>query len=393
VIKELNGIGLDVPDARRYLEVLSQAVQNIPFYPTALRRTVLDALDHAPPTETWTRQDTMRVLGFVDHGLIETLDREWHDYDRNEADRLFEYASSHRLFDSIKSAAVLGAGSCRLGDYLASLPLMDRVVCSDISWPALHFGRALIEANYAELPEILTKPRVFYHVEPQSTRLSRTTKESRFKPPLTPSERRKCIRYVVRDVFAGWVEPVLSELIVVPYLLDIFRATRAISLLLRICQRVRAGQQIVIIATCISEARAGPGRDPGLILDILDRCGFKVRFLDLTFLPYSFSYYSYGEVHTQWNTLVVRAERSADPGADIFIARSDRWHELEANRREKANPAGSVALDLVLGNLPRTESYRAFGARLIPQIGATEFENAIGELLAEGLVELRIGAS
>ncbi len=381
---ELDGISLDIPDPRGYLEALSHAVRNISFYPAALRKTVLDAFERPPSTETPTRQDAMRVLGFVDHALIETLDREWQDYDRNEADRLFTYASSRGLFASVKSAAVLGAGSCRLADYLASLPSMDQVLCSDLSWPALHFGRALIDESYAELPELLTKPRVFYHVDPQSMRLARTTRESRFKPPLTPPDRRNCIRYAVRDVFAGWHEPVTSELIVVPYLLDVFRATQCMSVLLRICQRVSAGQQIVIIATCVGEARAGSGRDPGLIMDALDRCGFKVRFVDLTFLPYSFSYYSYGEVHTDWNTLVVRAERSAERGAEIVIASSER---------RQASPLGSADLELVFGSLSTAENHEAFAARLIPQMGATRFENAVGELLARGLVDLRIGAS
>jgi len=234
---------------------------------------------------------------------------------------------------------------------------------------------------------------VFYHVEPHSTRLIRTTKESRFKAPLTPPDRRQCIHYTVRDAFAAVDEPIAADLIVVPYLLDIFRGAQCISLLLRICQRIRAGQQIVILVTCVAEGKAGPGRDPELIMDVLHRCGFKVRFLDLLFLPYSFSYYSYGRMHTDWNTLVVRAERLVERGADIFIARSDRRDALQANQPHKANALGSANLDLILSRLRSAESYSSMAAALTPQMGAREFENAIGELLSRGLIHLRVDAS
>ena len=389
---ELKGIGLEIPDARRYLETLLHTVQTVPFYPAALRKIVVEALARSRPDEARVGRDTMRVLGFMDHELIATLDREWQDYDNNEADRLFEYASSRQLFSSIESVALWGAGPCRLADYLASLPFIDRILCSDLSWPALHFGRALIEGNYAELPELLLEPRVFYHVEPQSRQLVRTTRESRFKSPLTPPDRRQCIRYAVRDAFAAWDEPDAADLIVIPYLLDVFRGARCTSLLLRICQRVRAGQQILILATCVAEGRAGPGRDPGVIVDTLQRCGFKVEFLDLTFLPYSFSYYSYGQMRTDWNTLVVRAEKLAGRGADIAIARSERGTALRVNQPDKADPLGSANLDLILERLQTAESYDSMAAALLPQMGATAFDEAIGELLARGLIELRIAA-
>ncbi|MEO9189890.1 MAG: hypothetical protein ABI224_07785 [Acetobacteraceae bacterium] len=325
------------------------------------------------------------MLGFVDHELIAVLDREWQDYDDNEADRLFEYISSHRLFASIKSVFLLGAGACRLADYIASLEFIDHVTCSDLSWPALVFGRALIEANHAELPELLLRPRVFYHVAPQSTHLIRTNRKCSFKAALTPPDRHRCIRYAVRDAFAAPEEPIAADMIAVPYLLDLFRGAQCVNLLLRICQCVRVGQQIVILVTCVADGRAGPGRDPSLILDVLRRCGFKVQFLDLIFLPYSFSYYSYGQMHTDWNTLVVRAERLFERDADIVIAKSDRRDTSQATR--------SANRDLILSRLRSAENYRAIAAALTPQMGATEFENAIGELISQGLINLRVDAS
>ena len=310
---ELNGIALEVHDPRRYLEVLFHAVETIPFYSPGLRNAVLEALGDRPPTDRGIERGTVaQVLGFVDQELIAVLDREWQDYEHNEADRLFEYLSFHRLFGSIKSVLLVGAGACRLADYVASLEFVDQVVCSDLSWPALNFGRALLEADYAKLPELVTRRRVFYHVEPKSIRLTRTERECRFKPPLTPPDRRARVRYVVRDAFATPEEPTTADLIAVPYLLDLFRGPQCINLLLRICRRLRAGQQILILVTCIADGKAGPGRDPGLIMDALHECGFKVQFLDLIFLPYSFSYYSYGQMHTDWNTLVVRAERTVE---------------------------------------------------------------------------------
>jgi hypothetical protein len=59
----------------------------------------------------------------VDHELIATVDRERQEYNDNEADRLFEYASSS-LFASIKPVVFCSAGPCRLADYLASLPFI-----------------------------------------------------------------------------------------------------------------------------------------------------------------------------------------------------------------------------------------------------------------------------
>ncbi len=214
-------------------------------------------------------------------------------------------------------------------------------------------------------------------------------KDSRFKAPLTPYDRRQCIRYTVSDAFAALNEPIAADLIAVPYLLDNFRGVQCMSLLLRICQRVRAGQQIVILVTCIAEGRAGPGRDPALIMDVLRRCGFKIQFLELIFLPYSFSYYSYAQMHTDWNTLVVRAERLVERDIDIVIAKSDQRDASQANPPDKANPLESANRDLVLSRLGSRERYQAMAAALIPRMGAIEFENAIGELTSRGLIDLR----
>src|SRR3954454_6068557 len=135
---ELSGIPLDIPDPRGYLEALSRAMKAIQFYSPALRRRVAEMLGRLPPGESRTGQETfMRVLGFVDYELITVLDQEWQDYNDNDADRLFEYASSRRLFSSVNSVFMWGAGACRLGDFLGSLELIDQVVCSDLSWPAL----------------------------------------------------------------------------------------------------------------------------------------------------------------------------------------------------------------------------------------------------------------
>lgn len=388
---ELNGIALEIPDPRAYLEALSHATSMVPFYSPDQRETIAEALGELPlPATRIDRDAIMRVLGFVDYSLIAVIDREWQDYDDNEADRLFEYALSHGLFASAKSVFLLGAGPCRLADHLASLDLIDHVTCSDLSWPALNFGRALIEANHAELPELLRKPRTFYHVEPQSARLSRTTRESRLKAPATPPDRRQRIRYTVRDAFAQPEEPIAADLVVAPYLLDIFHGARCISLLLRICQRIRVGQQLVILVTCIVGGKAGPGRDPGAIMDVLQGCGFKVRFLDLRFLPYSFSYYSYGRTQTSWNTLVVRAERSVDRNGDIVIAKSDRWDAFRARQSEKANQPAFANLDRFFNRLQDAESYQVMAAELAPRMGAARFESLVGELLSRGLIDLRL---
>jgi len=391
---ELNGIPLDIPNPRRYLEMLFGAMKAIPFYSPALRQTVAETLGHPPPAESRTgHENLMRVLGFVDYELITVLDQEWQDYNGNEADRLFEYASSRRLFSSVRSVFMWGAGACRLADYLGSLEFIDEVICSDLSWPALNFGRALIEANYAGLPGPLTQPRVFYHVGENSTHLVRTAKESRFKAPMTPPDRRRCIQYSVRDAFAGMDDPIAADLIVVPYLLDIFGGAQCISLLIRICQHVRAGQQIVLLVTCTPEGRAGSGRDPSLIMDALQGCGFEVQFVELILLPYSFSYYSYGRKHTEWNTLVVRAEKVSERDAGIVIARSERGDAFLTSQSNRANSRDPTNPELVLARLRSAENYKVMAAALASQMGAMEFENTIGELASRGLINLFIAPS
>src|SRR5262249_1459791 len=93
---------------------------------------------------------------------------------------------------------------------------------------------------------------------------------------------------------------------------------------------------------------------------------------------------------TDWNTLVVRTERLVERGADIVIARSDRRDALQANQPHKANALGPANLDLILSRLRSAESYSSMAAALTPQMGAREFENAIGELLSRGLIHLRV---
>lgn len=391
---ELSGIALEVDDPRFYLEVLSRAVKGISFYSPALRQTIAEALVHQPATVRQIDQAAiMRLLGFVNHELIAVLDREWQDYDGNEADRFFAFAASRQLFSGARSAFLWGAGACRLADYLGSLASIEQVTCSDISWPALYFGKALIDANYAALPELLTRARIFYHVEPKSTELVKMTKASRFKPPLTPPDRRRNIRYAVRDAFAAVDEPIGAELIVVPYLLDTFRADHCLTLLLRICQRIRVGQQIVVVVTCVPETRAGKGRDPEMILNALLKCGFKPQFLELLFLPYSFSYYSHAQMHTNWNTLVVRAERVAERDSEIVITRSRRRDPSHESHPDGANSSAAANRELVLNKLGRAETYEAMAAALTPRIGAMEFDIAVGELASRERIHLSFDAN
>jgi hypothetical protein len=307
---EFKGIPIETKDPRRYLQVLLYAMNTVPLYEPALRKALAESLGNASLMEDKIGLDAvMREVGFVGHELVAVTDREWHDYENNEANRFFDYASSHELFSFVNSVFIWGAGPCRLADYLASLSGMDEVTCSDISWAALYFGRAFIEARYSELPELLTRERAFYHVEPRSMQLVRTTKPSRFKPPLTPSDRRHRVRYCVRNAAADSEEPITADLIAVPYLLDVFRGDQCMSILRRIGRRMRVGQKIVVLVTCVPDGRAGAGRDPSLILDVLRGLGFEIQFLDLTMMPYSFSYHSYTRVLTNWNTLVVRAEK------------------------------------------------------------------------------------
>jgi hypothetical protein len=125
-------------------------------------------------------------------------------------------------------------------------------------------------------------------------------------------------------------------------------------------------------------------------MDVLGRCGFEIQFLDVTFLPYSFSYYSYAQVHTDWTTLVVRAKKMTDRDAAMVITKSGRFDELQASRPDKSNPLRPSHLDLILTRPRSAENYQAMAAALVPEIGAFEFESAIGELVSRGLIDLRV---
>lgn len=386
---ELAGIAIQTPSPIQYLQVLSQTLKTIPFYSTALRNLVTETVINPFPAETRIDHEIVsRVLGFVGHELITVLDREWHDYEGNEADYFFEYASSRRLFASAKSVFIWGAGSCRLADYLASHDFIDEVFCADLSWPALYFGRSMIGARYTDLPGLLTADRTFYHVDPQTNQLSKTSRSVRFKAPMTPAERSHIIRFAVRDAFAALSEPITAELIALPYVLDNFRGDQCLSFLIRICQQIRAGQQIVLIVTCMAEGRTGPGRDPALIINTLRSCGFKIQYLDLVFLPYSFSFYSYTQSHSDWCTLVLRAERVIERSADIVIERCKRTDPFCVGHADNAIPFDSVYCDLLLSKVQSARPYQALASEMVPQLGAIAFECAVGELASRGLIKL-----
>jgi hypothetical protein len=74
--------------------------------------------------------------------------------------------------------------------------------------------------------------------------------------------------------------------------------------------------------------------------------------------------------------------------ADIVIARSDR-----ASQPNKANPRGSTNLHLILARLRSAEKYQTMATALTSEMGAMEFEKAVGELASLGLINLRIDPS
>ena len=119
------------------------------------------------------------------------------------------------------------------------------------------------------------------------------------------------MQYVVRNAFYRSA-PVTSDVIYIPFLLDEFSGTHGITMLVRICQQMKAGQTLILIMTCMTGGPREDSRDPARVLETLDRCGFRIEYADLVSLPYSFTRYDYGYNRTMWNTLIVRAIRAED---------------------------------------------------------------------------------
>ena len=144
-------------------------------------------------------------------------------------------------------------------------------------------------------------------------------------------------------------------------------------------------------------------RDPAVVLQTLDRCGFRTEFIDLAPLPYSFSRYDYGYSRTIWKTLFVRAIRTKDQAPDKIAIVSTTG---EASLTTAELPDGcrtivkqehrisrlTISSDcyLALSRCNGGCTYSDIVRELQSTIGIDRIERAIGDLTSSELLHLSV---
>jgi len=327
--------------------------------------------------------------------LISIADREWIDSEYNEFSKLASYLDSTPLFSSTDTVYICGAGVCRMGDYISSLENIKSVYCTDLSWLALYLGRMFIRQEYHKLPALFRLDRLFYDVVSGANEVSARMLPPKFRP--SGSSARNKIRYGVKDAFA-MINPAPAKVICVPYLLDLFMGEQLRTLLIRICQWLEIGQELVIITTLLF--RPAEERNPQDIVQVMKACGFEVDYLDITQLPYSFSYDNYGVRKEIWNTLILKAvKRKQTPLSNLILL-------TDANGLGRIDAGASFGDDVQItwqGNKMSLRSnyfqvfqkclactdYSALREMFIGRMSTEEFECAVGALASQSLLNLR----
>jgi hypothetical protein len=397
----LDDIALNVPDPAAYASLLR----------TVLRREFPHILAAAPglgaacgpePAEepTLDRRTLNGTLGYNGDIIAELIDREWADSEENEFDALADYLTANSLTAGARSILVLPAGTCRLGDYLAAGEEGRSIVCADLSWLVLYFGRALIERRLDRLPEISRADRTFYSTTLSSApRILETRRPVAFKPPFCA--RPPGIRYEVRDVFhASGALP--GALVIVPFLLDCTSGAHAVTMLVRLLQQLTIGQELLLLMTCADTRKPRAVRDPRVVVETCEALGLGLRYLDLANLPYSFSRLGFGYHRVIWNTLVLKARKESEPVRDVMVTRADPGAGLVGV--EEAAEGGCVVVlrdrRIALSAAERGVMERCSGAgipygELRELLRATvdpgRFDGIIGTLASKQLLELTVG--
>jgi hypothetical protein len=401
-IKDIN-IKVDNPD--RYLRTLWAAINESCSEMKDVLTEIEKELGHAPRGDKSVKLNPSDesfnktgVIGYYEQPLLISIaDREWVDSEYNEFNDLASYLGSKPLFSSASSVYICGAGVCRLGDYVSSLENIKSVYCSDLSWLGLYIGRMLIQREYHKLPALFHVPRLFYNVSSDFSAVSAKSLSAKFQPPSGVAG--KNIQYEVRDAFA-LINPVPAELVCAPYLLDMFAGDHLKTLLIRMGQSMEVGQQLLIISTLLFHTVGE--RNPQEIVQTLKASGFEIDYLDITRLPYTFSYYNYGARKETWNTFILKAtkrrqthsrnlklltdaaklgpvDEDASLGEDVHVTWQDRKMILS---RKHFN---------VFQRLLSCDNYSDLQASFAGEMTAEEFEYAIGSLTSRSLLTLAHG--
>jgi len=389
----LDGIPLDVQDPEHYLRVLGPVVQH--HHAEILSHVEdLDRLCQSLPVgaDPPDRDAAAAAIGWSGGLVVALIDREWSASNHNEFEILAGYLTSRGLIGAASSVLVYGAGTCRLGDYLNSLDTRRTVVCTDLSWLVLYYGRALNERKLDRLPSASRAERTYYAVRTDGgLRLEAQRGPHSFRPPLCGDSSR--IRYVVSNAFARYTGST-CDLVVLPYVLDCQRGPGMRTMLIRILQHLEVGQDVLLIMSCAKSSHSSGGRDPKVVVDTLEASGFAVTYLDITDFPYSFSMYGYGQAQTRPTTLVLRATSLAkSDAAQIFLsAKLDGESPAPSLRREGKHTIDKVAVTdlerLVLEACQTRVSYAHAFARCAKAMDETAFDSAIGNLSSQHLIDM-----
>lgn len=327
------GIGIRVPSPEIYLEALHWTIlRHYPDDPelTAVRAHIDEILGPrtAPPDLGSESPGLHRIVGWNSpHILGGLLDREWLVGESNELEPLVRVLDRQACLGRASRIRICGAGTCRLGRHLAELRHVDSVRCTDLSFLCLHLGKALIEGRRDSLPAGFLEERLHYRVDREDGRLVAEHRRADFHAVEPSTQGTARWTYEVADTFAP-TEPMDGDLVLVPYVLDLFFGRGLVTGLIRLADRLKVGQELLLVVSLKQ------GRDPGLVVDTLRRCGLRILDLRLESLPYSLSRAGYTFVRKIYRTLVVEARKIADTDRRAILLRwqSGLRDELDGER-------------------------------------------------------------
>lgn len=330
----LDGISINSPYPLYYLEALGFGiVRSFSGEPqlVELLKKIEALLSHGfdAPYPLFQKVHSARLGSLIGWSGAEVLgpliDREWLVMEDGELEPLLRRLDASPALASSSRILICGAGVCRLGAHLASLDQVEAVCCTDLSYLGLYFGRLLVQGEGYRLPFCFRSPRVVLVVDSRAKALRSREWECRFHS--TPEIAREKLRYEVADAF-GLRPPLEVDLVVIPYLLDIFAGSRMVTALIRICEKLSIGQKLLLVVT------ASPRRDPRLVVGTLERCGFEISALDLRELPYSLSKRGIGFVRTFYDTLMLEAVKMCEPEPRAFELALDPLNLPEIGQAE-----------------------------------------------------------
>jgi len=314
------GIGIRVPSPEIYLEALRWTIlRHYPDDPelAAVRSHIDEFLGPQPePPDLGSENPGLhRILGWNSPRVVGgLLDREWLTGESNELEPLMRVLDQQACLGRASRIRICGAGTCRLGQHLAELRHVDSVRCTDLSFLCLHVGKALIEGRRESLPAEFLGERLHYRIDRDDRRLVAEHRRAVFHAvePSTAGTARWT--YEVADTFAP-TQPMDGDLVLVPYVLDLFFGQGLVTGLIRLAGRLKVGQELLVVVSLKQ------GRDPSLVVDTLRRCGLRILDLRLESLPYSLSRAGYAFVRKIYRTLVVEARKVADTDRRAILLR------------------------------------------------------------------------